>query len=170
MTANTEEWNASTDAIFLGAESQAQVSTRLAYDDDYIYLLSERIDRYIMDGDELSVAFYGVNGDHYIVNMSNSGYNVTTRNKENKKESPIDHEALGIKAYAAIDGTPDSILDMDNGIVYEVAIPRELVENNGDIFYRVRMTNEDAKDTHKEDSSPNARRNGSLPWQRCSRR
>lgn len=155
LTANTSEWDASTDAIFLGSESQAQVAVRLAYDDDYVYLLAERTDRYINSGDAMNVFFYGVNGDQYIVNMTNTGYTVTTRNKDNKKETEVSASELGIKANAAIDGTVDSFLEFDNGIVYEIAIPRELVDHEGDIFYRVKMTEDDSK-TIVEDSNPNA--------------
>ncbi len=156
MSANTDEWDASTDAIFLGAESQAQVSVRLAYDEEFVYLLAERIDREITDEDSLSVYFYGNNGTQYIVNMTNSEYTVSSRSKTDKKETSIDPKEIGIKAYAAIDGTKNDYLDTDNGIVYEIAVPRELVDIDGEVFYRVKLTNLDAKEVIKEDSNPNA--------------
>ncbi len=165
MNANTDEWDASTDAIFLGAESQAQVSVRLAYDEEYVYLLAERLDREITEQDALTVYFYGKNGTQYTVNMANDRYTVSSRSKTDKKEVEIDSKEIGIKANAAIDGTKNDYLDTDNGIVYEIAVPRALVDIDGEVFYRVKMTNLDAKKIIiKEDTNPNALSNSTKNW------
>jgi len=43
------------EALFIGSESQAQAAIRAAYDDDYIYILTERLDRFLRPGDLVDV-------------------------------------------------------------------------------------------------------------------
>ena len=168
LTANTAEWDASTDAAFLGSESQAQAAVRFAYDDDYIYVLGERLDNYITDKDKLFIYFHDGNTGYYSVGFSNDGIKV--ERKENAKASvqTLDAEALGIKFYIAVDGQVNDLLgDNDNGVVYELAFPRELLKTeDGTLAYHFRLVNSDSPNgkTTSEDSHSSAGMNNTNDW------
>ena len=166
LTANTAEWDVSTDAAFLGSESQAQASVRFAYDDEYIYVLGERLDYYITDHDKLVVYFHDGNTGYYMMTFTNDG--LTAEYKKDAKASveTLDAEALGIKYHIAVDGQINDIMgDIDNGVVYELAFPRTLL--NGDkLAYRFKLINRDSANGKSltEDSHSAAGMNNTDNW------
>ncbi|MBE6640684.1 MAG: exo-alpha-sialidase [Ruminococcaceae bacterium] len=171
LTATTSDWDGSTDAIFLGADSQAQVSVRLAHDDDYIYLLGERLDYFVTDNDKLVVYFHDGKTGQYMMTLTNDDIKVERRESIEGKNVEVSAEELGIKYHVAVDGLANDILsDMDNGIVYELAFPKSLIDiKDGEIAYRVKLVNRDSSNgkTNTEDSNKNAGMNNTDGWSKA---
>ena len=51
----TNDWNGNTDALFVGSESQAQVTLRAAHDADNLYFLLSRLDDVLTSDDTVTV-------------------------------------------------------------------------------------------------------------------
>ncbi len=168
LSANTAEWDASTDAVFLGADSQAQASVRFAYDDDYIYVLGERLDYYITDNDKFVIYLHDGNTGYYMMTFTNEGVEVERRASINDKNEKLVADELGIKYNIAVDGQINDMMgDLDNGVVYELAFPRELIKTEGgELAYRVKLINRDAPNgkSTTEDSHSAAGMNNTNDW------
>ncbi len=48
-------WKKNTDALFIGARSQAQASIRAAYDSEHLYVLVDRLDKYMTEADGIEI-------------------------------------------------------------------------------------------------------------------
>lgn len=168
LTANTAEWDVSTDAAFLGADSQAQVSVRFAHDDDYVYVLGERLDYYVTDNDKFVVYFHDGNTGYYMVTFTNEGLEVERKENAKAITEILDAEALGIKYHIAVDGQINDMMgDLDNGVIYELAFPRELIKiEDGELAYRFKLINRDASNGKSitEDSHSAAGMNSTKDW------
>ena len=144
LTADTAEWNDNTDAIFVSGSSQAQTAVRIAHDDECVYLLGERLDKFITEKDRLDVYFHNGNEGQYLFSMSNAGVTAERRTNNDSKSEEIALEELGVKAKITIDGVPDDLLTDDNGVVYELAIPKALLNiKDGEVNFRIKMINTD---------------------------
>ncbi|MBQ7010669.1 MAG: exo-alpha-sialidase [Clostridia bacterium] len=172
LTANTSEWDNNTDAIFLGAESQAQMAVRVAHDDDYIYFLGERLDNYVTDKDKAVVYIHDGNTGYYQMTLTNDNIAVEYRKSVSSDNEDKDAAALGIKYNVAVDGQINDILsDNDNGIVYEIAFPKSLIEiKDNEINYRVKLVNRDTEKgkTITEDSNPSAGLKDTKGWAKAT--
>lgn len=51
----TQEWAGNTDALFVGARSQAQASIRVAYDSEHLYVRADRLDKYLTAADGIEI-------------------------------------------------------------------------------------------------------------------
>lgn len=141
---NTESWEGNNDALFVGSDSQAQVSFRFAEDENYLYVLAERLDKYLAAEDS-AVVFVddGSDSGYYKVEVNTAG-DITLAYFNGKLMRNAD--ADGIIATVLRDGSVDDMTDKDNGSITEIAIPKSLVGLTG---YGAKVTvsikNTDAK-------------------------
>lgn len=56
------DWVENTDALFMGSESQAQAAYRFAHDDDYLYVLVEKLDDEVKSSDNILLMFHSGSG------------------------------------------------------------------------------------------------------------
>jgi hypothetical protein len=61
-SAHTSSWDVNTEALFVGAVSQAQASIRFSHDEDKLYVLSEVLDRCVTDKDFVTIYIKTNNG------------------------------------------------------------------------------------------------------------
>ncbi len=128
---DTSGWSENTDALFAGSDSQAQVSLRAAWDEENVYLLAERLDDSIMDGDTMELCLDDGADGFYKIELDNNGIAGLSRREhaaasEAKEMEP--HQA-GVAAEVYIDGTVNDSGDTDHGILYKLAVPRVLSGN-----------------------------------------
>ena len=144
LDGGNEEWSGGTDALFIGSESQAQTSFRFSYDDEYIYVLAERLDRALYSGDSISLmfaddtakGFYNVKCDPMGV-FTLDYFDGTTRTSKSTD---------GIEAAVWVDGTLGVANDTDTGIIYEIKIPRKYVlVKDGIIAFNALVYNKDTE-------------------------
>lgn len=127
---DASDWSKNDEAVFLGSESQAQVSVRSAHDDSSLYFIIERLDDYIESGkDYVSVFFEAENGSkYYRITVGAAGV-VSFELFDGKKFNSLDASKLeyGVKLNATVDYNDD----VDMGYSVEVKIP--LSEISSDI-------------------------------------
>ena len=70
-----EAWSDHTDALFLGAETDSQLSLGFAHDDEYIYIRSDRLDRNLDDCSSEKI-YMNIGDDKYIISRQYSGVTV----------------------------------------------------------------------------------------------
>ena len=170
LSADTSEWDNNTDAIFVSGSSQAQTSVRLAHDDDYVYILGERLDNYVTDKDQIEFYINDGNGGQYTVYAYNS--KIIVRHQTGNKSAPttVDFESEGIKYRTTVCGTENDAKRKDTGIIYELAIPKKLIKISDDsVYFRVKMTNFD-KDNEGytlDDSNSSATLGSTKGWSKA---
>ncbi|MBE6679959.1 MAG: exo-alpha-sialidase [Ruminococcaceae bacterium] len=131
----TNDWDGNTDALFVGSESQAQVTLRTAYDDENLYFLISRLDYYLTDGDTVTVCVGAGKTSDYRITVNLAG-DVTVdyySNGAKKSSSTLD------KAVVKLFGTLNNNEDKDEGAVIELAVPRAAVGMNEKVEYPVRL-------------------------------
>ncbi len=130
MIADTSEWDNNTDALFCGSDAQAQAAVRVGHDDENLYILAERLDKILMSADAME--FYLDSGDEsfYRITVGNEGITeiIYKEKPTSGEKTEIDPAEAGIRCYVYVDGTVDDRKDMDNGVIYELAIPKKLLK------------------------------------------
>lgn len=122
----TDKWKDHTDALFLGSESQAQLAIRMAHDDDYLYVLAERLDRYLAYEDAASI-FIGAGADtetYYKIDLNLSGVKDISQYKNGVYQKL---STAGVSEIAVVNGTIADDRDVDTGYLVEAAIPLSLL-------------------------------------------
>jgi hypothetical protein len=156
LLGDTSEWDNNTDALFVSGKSQAQTSVRLAHDNNYVYVLGERLDNYITAKDQTEYYISDGKDGQYIITVAGSDVTVKLFSSKSGTKT-VDGDALGFKVRVTVCGTVDNNSDTDSGILYEIAVPKSLIDTSTNIVdYRVRMTNKD-KDgevTTVDDTNP----------------
>ncbi len=119
VDSNNSDWENNTDAIFVGSESQAQLSVQVAHDDNNVYFLLSRIDSVLNAGDDASVCIAAGNTAYYRVDISLTGdYTVTFCNGGN--ETVV---STGNAAYK-LHGMVNNSTSDDIGVLFELAIAK----------------------------------------------
>ncbi len=168
VIADTTEWENSTDALFCGSKSQAQVAVRVGYDDENVYLLAERLDRQITSDD--TMAFYLDDGSEkgfYRMTLGNDGLlSLDHKEKNAGAAEAVDATAEGIRVAVYTDGTIDDRLDTDKGMIYEIAFPRTLLKGEGQLRFLFDLNNCDRKgaDPVTEAGQPDANFSDKGKW------
>ncbi len=142
LSADPAEWEGNTDALFCGSKSQAQVSVRVGYDNDNIYLLAERLDNQLTEED--AVIFYlsdGSESGYYIVEVGPGGIKKAVYKEANAAEEQEIPSPSCITASVYVDGDMTDRTKTDNGAVYEVAVPRTLLKENGQLRFLFDLVN-----------------------------
>ena len=137
-----EEWAGNTDALFIGSESQAQASFRFAYDDQYVYILVERLDESLATGDAVSLLLDDGSADgYYNLRVGLRGVEFI-EHFDGKTRKAVENP--DIRAAVYVDGTIDSFGDTDVGAIAEIQIPRSLVQiRDGRLLFAGSLTNRD---------------------------
>lgn len=117
------EWKNNTDAHFVGSETQAQMTVQTAHDAENLYFLVSRLDNYLTADDAIEICvaldtfrFYRVRVD------MDGGVTVSYVSGGTEKSS----FAAG-KAAVNVYGTVGDNSDTDEGVLYEIALPRSAV-------------------------------------------
>ncbi len=130
-----DDWTGNTDALFVGSQSQAQVTLRTAHDAENVYFLLSRLDTDLCDADTVTVhigvadtAYYSVTADlKGIREITYFANGVTTK------------VANGGKAAVKIFGTVNKGTDTDEGALIEISVPKKLVGLAGKTAYPIRL-------------------------------
>jgi len=129
---SAEDW-VDDSVFFVGSASQAQATIRIAYDDQNLYLLIERLDERIIynnaqDCDSIDVLINlgdplneKINADVWKINLNVRGLHRTCRGNANGKFvcCPLD----GASAAICVHGIVNDACNTDTGFVTEVSIP-----------------------------------------------
>lgn len=142
------EWESNTDALFIGSQSQAQIAVRVAYDDNYVYYLVERLDYNLTDGDYINLFIDDGTRNFLMLKLNLEGiamanYYDAAAAKYNSRE--ISELGVNVKIY--IDGTMNNAADKDIGASYEIAVPRTLVNTDGNMA-RILLTMQNKDDAN----------------------
>ena len=134
------KWNENTDALFVGSESQAQMTVQAAHDKENVYFLVNRLDNDLTDGDTVTLNIGVAKEKYYRVTVALDGALSVSRVENGEKaEIPV----CG-KAEVKIFGTVNDSTDTDEGAVYEITLPREAFELTGMSFkLRPELENKD---------------------------
>ncbi len=130
----TNDWNGNNDSLFVGSESQAQINLRTAHDNDNLYFLITRHDYYLTDGDNVTVC---------IAKNKTADYRITIDLFGN---TTLDYYSGGVKKSTSkldntivkIMGTMNDNSDKDVGAIFEIAVPKSLVDLAGKTEFNVR--------------------------------
>jgi len=121
---NASEWK-TTNALFIGDETQAQGLYRFANDNDYVYIVSEVLDRTLIADKDYQVFYIGTSADsYYAITVDSTGLKSAKLIENGKKSSISD-----IEAVSQVLSTNDP---NKNGYVTEIKIPVSLFENELD--------------------------------------
>lgn len=115
----TPDWASNTDALFLGAASQAQCALRVAYDEEKLYIRADRLDRYLTAADSIEVRVR-VGRDVYTL-----GANLGGKSWFFKNDDPA--EAFGGEAETELCGVLDVWSGDENGAITVFSMPRTLL-------------------------------------------
>lgn len=171
MDGSGEEWK-DDSVFFVGSESQAQATIRIAYDDKNLYLLIERLDENIIhhsteDCDSIDILLNlgdrsseGLNPDVWKLNLNVKGLQCCYRGSAQGVFVPC--LLYNAQAVSNVYGTINDDSDVDVGFVTEAVIPWDsiggmpkdhrigfsavLYNTDGDHLVRDQMTGEQPKD------------------------
>ena len=119
----TNDWTNNTDALFVGSETQAQITLRTAHDSDNVYFLISRLDTYITEGDTTTICIGAGTSNYYRVVVGLDGIQSISYIEGGNVKSTV----TGGSAVVKVLGTVGNNEDKDEGVVTEVSIPKSLV-------------------------------------------
>ena len=119
VDSNNSDWKNNTDAIFVGSESQAQLSVQVAHDDNNVYFLLSRIDNLLNAGDNASVCIAADSNAYYRIDITLTGdYTVTFCNGGN--ETVVSTGNAAYKLHGMVNNSNSD----DIGALFELAIAK----------------------------------------------
>jgi len=119
----TNEWEKNTDALFVGSETQAQITVQTAHDDENIYFLINRLDEYLTEGDLATLCIEAGEKNFYRIVTDLSGI----RSIAYVEGGATKENLSGGNAVVKLFGTVGNTEDTDKGAVIEIAIPKALL-------------------------------------------
>ena len=121
----TNDWDdiENTDALFVGSESQAQMTLRAAHDDENVYFLLSRSDDFLQDGDTMTVCIAAGAAADYRITVGVDGIRSIEHYVNGAKQQTLTGGTAAVKVLGTV-GNND---DRDEGYVAEIAIPKALV-------------------------------------------
>ncbi len=161
-----EEWSDTTDAFFIGSDCQAQVSLRFSADDDYVYILGERLDEKLVSADGLSIMLDdGTGKGFYNLKVDLGGVDAFEQ-FDGEKRKKIDASSISVSVWC--DGTVDNADDKDKGAIYEIKIPKEFATiKDGKLLVNIILNNKDAASAKiKSDAMGTCESNDKSTWKR----
>ena len=139
----TNDWDdiENTDALFVGSESQAQMTLRAAHDDENVYFLLSRSDDFLQDGDTMTVCIGAGAAADYRITVGVDGIRSIEHYANGAKQQTL----TGGRAAVRVLGTVGNNDDRDAGYVAEIAVPKALVGLSGAKSFKVRpaLANQD---------------------------
>lgn len=155
------EWRKNTDALFLGAVSQAQASFRFGYDADTVSLLIERLDNAPdREGDyeELMIA-PAEKGPFYRVITDASGVRSAVR-VENGAETPVSLTGVSLLVTEENTADPDRL-----GRITELVLDRAALGITGDtLYFNATLCNTDGGKVSPPDTFSDCREADPATW------
>ncbi len=125
----TNEWTDNTDALFVGSDSQAQITLRTAHDDENLCFLVTRLDEVLTSGDKVFINI-GADDGYYCITLNTEGLG-SIEYKSSKLS------ADNISCVTKVFGTVGVNSDKDEGIVYELSVPKALLGLEGKTSFAV---------------------------------
>lgn len=157
--------DSNTDALFIGSESQAQMTIRSAYDEENVYFIIDRLDESLTDED--TVELY-VNTEHlsdnnykyYKIILSKDGIKECYLYDQNNNSTSINIDKMKCNAY--INDTKDE----NGGYRLELSIPKEdiLEKNDSTIMINAILNNKDADEALTTDTFNNVDMDDTSTW------
>ena len=139
----TNDWDdiENTDALFVGSESQAQMTLRAAHDDENVYFLLSRSDDFLQDGDTMTVCIGAGAAADYRITVGVDGIRSIEHYANGAKQQTL----AGGRAAVKVLGTVGNNDDRDEGYVAEIAVPKSAVGLVGASRFKVRpaLANQD---------------------------
>ena len=117
---NNSDWENNTDAIFVGSESQAQLSVQVAHDDNNVYFLLSRIDSLLNAGDNASVCIAADNNTYYRIDVSLTGSYTITYCQQNGSENVVSTGNAAYKLHGMVNNSNSD----DIGALFELALAK----------------------------------------------
>ncbi len=158
----TEDWTDNTDALFVGSDSQAQITLRTAHDDQNVYFLISRLDRTLTSEDAASLRIADGEKTYYriTVNMDGSVALAYVEGGFAKKQE------VDLAAAVKVLGTVDDPADTDEGAVFEISIPKSAVGLSGKTFLQIRpeLVNADGESGKITDSLTDVSATNTTLW------
>ncbi len=132
----TNDWDSveNTDALFVGSETQAQMTLRVAHDDENIYFLISRLDYYLTEGDTATICIAAGSTADYRIEVGLGGIRSIDYYSGGAKKQSLTGGSAAVKVLGTV-GNND---DKDEGYVVELAIPKSLVGLSGASSFKVR--------------------------------
>ena len=138
---NSSDFASAQHAFFVGSDSQAQSSIRVAQDSEYVYFIAEVLDNKLSSKDRVSFCVGNPSTDKYI----------------NVSVNPLGEIGIGLKssisvtkeqlsAAALFDGTVNDFTDKDNGYIVELKVPKSLFGNTSVLTFCPLLNNQDSSD------------------------
>lgn len=151
--------------FFVGSDSQAQSSVRFAYDDNYLYIMVERLDYYLNhntmlgsenDSIDIFLNLGGADKDYYDeqvyrFNLSLAGMTGSYRGTTDGDFAAITME--GVQTTYQLYGTLNDNQDKDTGYVIEAKIPWSALggkPENGEFTVNLALYNDDGRGLIKD--------------------
>ncbi len=131
----TNDWDNNTDALFVGSESQAQVTLRTAHDSENVYFLLSRLDYYLTDGDTVTVCVGAGTTSEYRITVDLNGKASVDYYSNGMKKSSAALDSVVVKLF----GTLNNNEDKDEGAVIEMSVPKSMVELTGKTEFPIRL-------------------------------
>lgn len=120
---NNSDWENNTDAIFVGSESQAQLSVQVAHDDNNVYFLLSRIDSLLNAGDDVSVCIAAGSNTYYRIDISLTGSYTIAYCHQNGSETVVSKGNAAYKLHGMVNNSNSD----DIGALFELAIAKSSV-------------------------------------------
>ncbi|MBE6680270.1 MAG: exo-alpha-sialidase [Ruminococcaceae bacterium] len=137
------EWALNTDALFVGAASQAQAALQVAHDKDNIYFLINRLDYYLSKSGEVSTVYIAAsNNTYYRIDITDrtKAYTICLVDASGNKTQ----KTSGTTVYTVANG---NFIDgnLDRGFLTELSVPKSAlgIENATSIRAGIGITSVD---------------------------
>ncbi len=134
----SEDFEAATDAFFVGSESQAQAAIRVAQDSENIYFVAEVLDEKISSDDKVSFCVGNKNDGRYANISVDIQGKVTVNLKSTLK---LNRDVLD--GAASVVGTADDYTDKDTGYIVELKIPKSELGDLDEVIFNPILQNSD---------------------------
>jgi len=157
------DWSGNTSALFVGSETQAQMSLRFSQDDDNIYILVERLDEILAEGDGESVCIAASSNAYYTLKFNANGLSgVTYYDGSTTKTVSSAGIAWSMMNYDGKGNTQDS----EKGKVLEIAVSKALcnIKGDGQLSVNASLSNQDADETVTTDTFTNISATDMSTW------
>ncbi len=138
----TAGWKNNTDALFVGALSQAQASIRAAYDSEHLHIRIDRLDKYLTEADGIEVRVkVGENVYKLYHNLAGKSY----------YELNDIAEDFGASVTYTLQGELNTWGSSDSGVVVDFEIPRDILGNADGFELDATLKNSDGLDLVTEE-------------------
>lgn len=146
---DNSDWNRGVDAIFVGSNSQAQCSVRVAEDDENVYFIVDRLDEYVCDKDTVTLYVSAAEGVYYKIELDARGV-VEIQKFADGRFSSVDVSFVDCATY--IGATIGNDKDKDDGYIVELSISKKDLSLSGKHMYvNVMLENTDKKEKFDKD-------------------